>query len=869
MKPHKYNPPKSAQRFLHWFLRNELAEEVEGDLEEKFYQTLEEHSVSKARRNYWYQVFHYLRPFAIRNLSTLYHPNYYTMYRNYFKIGWRNILKHKGYSLINISGLSVGMAVALLIGLWLHDELSFNKYHQNYDRIAWVMQNQNFEGETRTWWSQAKQLAPELRENYGTHFEHIIMASFQQDRTLRKDDKALTKTGMFMEATAPEMLTLQMLSGTRQGLVEPNSVLLSESTAQAFFGDSDPIGEIIQIADWFTVKVTGVYEDLPDNSSFADIEFIAPWELYESGLPEWLSWGNSWFQTMVQIADHADMEQVSVAIKDAKKKRVNEDEGARFNPELFLHPMSRVYLHSDFKEGVIVGGRIQYVWLFGIIGVFVLLLACINFMNLSTARSEKRAKEIGVRKAIGSLRSQLIHQFFTESMLIAALSFVVAILLVWLILPAFNEVANKGISILWSNPLFWLVGLGFVLLTGTLAGSYPALYLSSLKAVRVLKGTFRTGRLAALPRKVLVVTQFAVSVSLIIGTMIVFQQIQFVKNRPIGYNTDRLFTVPARGEVNQRFNAFRNELLQTGMVEEVAKSASPITQMGTTNSGLDWRGKPAGMQDEFVTMRATHEFGKTIDWNIVEGRDFSRDFATDSLGFVINETAAEYMGFDDPVGEQVDWGDNGTYTIIGVVEDMVTQSPYAPVRQMIFFIDYNRSDVLNIKLKPDVSTQQALADIESVYKKFDPVNPFEYNFTDEQYAQKFSTEIRVGKLSGFFAILAIFISCLGLFGLASFVAERRTKEIGIRKVLGASVTNLWQLLSKEFLGLILIACLVAIPLAYYFARDWLQNYEYRTDLNWWIFAVAALGALLVTLLTVSYQTIKASTVNPVKSLRSE
>ncbi|WKN41406.1 ABC transporter permease [Tunicatimonas pelagia] len=869
MKSLNQYPPQLAQRFLHWFLRDELAEEVEGDLEEKFYQNIEEHSLARARRNYWYQVFHYLRPFAVRNLSTFYNPTHYAMYRNYFKIGWRNILKHKGYSFINISGLAVGMMVAILIGLWVHNELSFNKYHENYDRIAWVMQNQTFEGEIKTGRNQALQLAPELRENYGTYFEYVVMSSFQQGRILRKDDKALTKTGIFMEATAPEMLTLRMLSGTRQGLVEPNTILLSESTAQAFFDDSDPIDEIIQIADWFTVKVTGVYEDFPQNSSFAGAEFIAPWELYESGLPEWLSWGNNWFQTMVQIAEHTEMSQASAAITDAKKKRVTEDEGARFNPELFLHPMSRVYLHSDFEQGVSVGGRIQYVWLFGIIGVFVLLLACINFMNLSTARSEKRAKEIGVRKAIGSLRSQLIHQFFTESMLIAALSFVVAILLVWLILPAFNEVADKEISILWSNPWFWLAGLGFVLLTGILAGSYPALYLSSLKAVRVLKGTFRTGRMAALPRKVLVVTQFAVSVSLIIGTLIVFQQIQFVKNRPIGYDIDRLFTVPARGEVNQRFNAFRNDLLQTGVVEEVAKSESPITRMGTTNSGLDWRGKVPGMQDEFVTMRISHEFGETVDWNIVEGRDFSRDFATDSMGFVINEAAVEYMGFDDPIGEQMDWGENGIYTIIGVVEDMITQSPYAPVRQMIFFIDYDRSDILNIKLKPDVSTQQALADIESVYKKFDPVNPFEYNFTDEQYAQKFSTEIRVGKLSGFFAILAIFISCLGLFGLASFVAERRTKEIGIRKVLGASVANLWQLLSKDFLGLILIACLLAIPLAYYFARDWLQNYEYRTDLNWWVFATAALGALLVTLLTVSYQTIKASTVNPVKSLRSE
>ena len=873
MNPDSDNiPPSLAQRFLRWFLRDDLAEEVQGDLEEKFYATAEDHSLRRAKLNYWYQVLHYLRPFAIRNLNSLYsHPNHCAMYKSYFKVGWRNLFKHKGYSLINIGGLAVGMAVAILIGLWVYDELSFNKYHKNYDRIAWVMQNQTFGDEgIQTWGSQAMQLAPELRNNYGAHFEHVIMSSFPQRRTLRQGDKALVKMGLFMEPAAPEMLTLRMLSGTQKGLTEPSSILLPEATARAFFGDQDPIDQVLLLGEQ-EVKVTGVYEDLPDNSSFADIDYIAPWKLYESDLPDWLGWGNSWFQTIVQIDDHADMSQVSAAIKEAKMKRVDESD-ARFKPEIFLHPMSKIYLYSEFESGVSVGGRIQYIWLFGIIGIFVLLLACINFMNLSTARSEKRAKEIGVRKAIGSLRSQLIRQFFTESLLVASLAFVAALLLSQLVLPAFNEVAGKEISLPWLNPWFWLVGLGFVLLTGTLAGSYPALYLSSLRPVRVLKGTFRAGRVAALPRKVLVVTQFAVSVSLIIGTLVVFQQIQFVKNRPLGYNINSLLllnTPFSDSNLAQQFETFRTNLLQTGSVEEVAKSEALVTDAFVTNSGLDWQGKPPGMQDEFVTMRISHEFGETVDWNIIEGRDFSRDFATDSMGFVINEAAAEYMGLENPVGEQVDWGESGTYTIIGVVEDMITQSPYASVRQMIFFIDYDRTDVINVKLKPEVDIQKGLADVEAVYKIYDPSTPFEYRFADEQHAQKFATEVRVGKLSGFFAVLAILISCLGLFGLASFVAEQRTKEIGIRKVLGASVASLWQLLSKDFLGLILIACLLAIPLAYYFAHDWLQNYEYRTELHWWVFAVAGSGALVITLLTVSYQTVRAALMNPVKSLRSE
>ena len=863
-------PPQLAQRFLRWFLREELAEEVEGDLEEKFYATVEAGSLRRAKLNYWYQVSHYLRPFAIRNFTSMYHPTHYAMYRNYFKIGWRNLFRHKGYSFINIGGLAVGMAVAMLIGLWIYDELSFNKYHDNYERIAWMMQNQTFGEEgIKTWQNQAAQLGPELRNNYGTYFEYVITTSFPQRRTLRQGDKALVKMGLFMEPAAPEMLTLRMLSGTRQGLTEPGSILLPAATARAFFGDQDPIDQMLLLGEQ-EVKVTGVYADLPDNSSFADIDYIAPWELMAKDLPDWLGWGNSWFQTIVQIDKHAEMNQVSTAIRDAKMKRVMEEDDARFKPELFLHPMSKIYLYSDFEQGVSVGGRIQYVWLFGIIGVFVLLLACINFMNLSTARSEKRAKEIGVRKAVGSLRSQLIGQFFTESMLIAVLAFAIALLLVQLTLSSFNEVAGKEINFPLLSASFWLLGLSFVLLTGVLAGSYPALYLSSLRTVRALKGTFRTGRRAILPRQVLVVIQFAVSVILIIGTLIVFQQIQFVKDRPIGYDVDRLIGVPIRSdEVNEHFGSLRHDLLQTGVVEEVAKAGSPITGAAITNSGFIWKGKDPDMQDEFVTMQVSHEFGKTVGWKIIKGRDFSREFSTDTLGFIINEAAAEYMGLENPIGESVKWGENGTYTIIGVVEDMITQSPYAPVRQMIFYIDEVLSRGVHIKIKPDIGTQKAIASIEAVFKEHNPADPFEYEFANEQHAQKFATEVRIGKLSGFFATLAILISCLGLFGLASFVAEQRTKEIGIRKVLGASVAQLWQLLSRDFLVLVTISCLIAVPIAYYLLDGWLQDYEYRIELHWWVFAAAGLAAIVITLLTVSYQTIRAALTNPVESLRSE
>ncbi len=863
------SPPKLPLRFFRWYCHPDYQEDIEGDLMERFESKVEEKGIRTAKWRFTKDVIQLFRPGIIRSLEGNYRLNSYGMFKTNIKIASRHLLKNKTFSLINIGGLAMGMTVAILIGLWIWDEVSFNTYHKNNNQIAAVLQNQNFNGEVQTWWSQAKQLAPELRESYGSNFKYVTMASHTWNHTLSYKDKVLSKSGNFMEPVAPEMLTLNMLSGQRSGLTDPHSIILAKSTALAFFGEEDPLNKTMRIDNQSELIVRGVYEDLPYNSTFSNLQFIAPWDLYAQDLPDWLEWGNSWFQTFVQIEDNADFNKVSANIKDVKLINGGE-ENAQMEPALFLHPMSKWHLYSEFKQGVNTGGRIQYVWLFGIIGVFVLLLACINFMNLSTARSENRAKEVGIRKAIGSYRSQLIGQFLSESLLVAVLAFGLSLLCVQLLLPYFNEVAGKALIILWSNPLFWLLGICFVLLTGVLAGSYPAFYLSSFRAVKVLKGTFRVGRYSAVPRKVLVVVQFTVSISLMIGTILVFQQIQFSKNRPMGYNYNNLITVPIKSdEIHKHYDTFRNDLLQTGAVLEVSKSASPITNMGTTNSGYDWKGKDPGMQDEFVTLRVTHEFGKTIGWEIKEGRDFSKDFATDSMGFVINEAAVAYMGLENPIGEIVKRGENETFTIIGVVKNMVTQSPYAPIRQMIFFIDYSRSNNANIKMDPNASTSESIAKIESVVKKYDPVNPFEYQFADQEYAKKFGDEERIGKLASFFAILAIFISCLGLFGMASYVAEQRTKEIGIRKVLGASVANLWRLLSKDFVALVLVSCIIAIPISYYFLDGWLQQYDYHTEISYLIFIAASVGALLLTLITVSYQAIKAATTNPVNSLRSE
>ena len=793
------------------------------------------------------------------------------MLGNYFKIAWRNLVKSKGYSLINIGGLAVGMAVALLIGLWIWDELSYDKYHKNYDTIARVMQHQTFNGEIGTQNSNPAVLSAEIRRRYGSDFKHVIQSSWNFQHTIAVGDKKLLKSGSFFEDGVADMLTLKILIGTKDGLKDPYSIMLSESVAKAFFGDADPINKVMRLDNKTDLKVTAVYEDLPYNTSFRDVSFILPWELYLIREP-WIKtmeqpWGSNFTQTFAQINDNADMEKVSAKIKNVKLDVVQPEE-RRYNPTMFLQPMKQWHLYGDFKNGVNIGGRIQYVWLFGIIGIFVLLLACINFMNLSTARSEKRAREVGVRKAVGSARWQLIAQFFSESFLVVLLAYLISLVLVVVALPLFNDVADKKMSLLWLNPVFWIIGLVFIFITGVVAGSYPALYLSSFQPVKVLKGSFRAGRFAAIPRKVLVILQFAVSVMLIIGTIVIYQQVQHAKNRPVGYSKESLISVSSNDVIHGKFEVIRTELKSANLIVEMAESTSPTTDVWNSNGGFDWEGKDPNAGVDFPNAGVTYEFGKVIGWKIKEGRDFSREFATDSSALILNESAVKFIGFKDPVGKIIKWN-NEPYTVIGVVEDMLVESPYQPIRASMYHLDLDQQNVVIMKANPSLPAGKAVAQIESVFKKFDPANVLEFKFVDEEFSRKFGDEERIGKLAAVFAILAVFISCLGLFGLASFVAEQRTKEIGIRKVVGASVFNLWGLLSKDFVTLVAIACAFAIPFAWYGMHQWLQKYDYRTDIKWWVFASAVTGAMLITLLTVSFQAVKAAMANPVKSLRTE
>lgn len=866
------HPPQLFLRFFRWYCHPKMLDYIEGDLMEMYERRLLTLGKRKADLKFMLDVMLLFRPGIIRPAEGHKNSNNFGMIKSYLTIGWRSLLKNKGLSLINIGGLAMGMSVALLIGLWVYDELSFDKQNPHYDRVAQVLQHVNGNGTKDTWWSMPFPLAEELRTHYGTDFKRIAQAVSWGEHMINYNDKAWKEVGLYIEKEGAHIIGTNINEGTAD-FNDPASILISSTAAMALFGTDDPLNKVIQIDNMPVVKVVGVYQDFPANSRFSGLNFIASVEfLYnnDSGLRNMDEpWRPNFTSLFVELHENnPDFGGISEKIRYAKQRNLSEHLATQ-KPELFLHPMKDWHLRSEFRNGVNVGGAIEYVWIFGSIGVFVLMLACINFMNLSTARHEKRAKEVGIRKAIGSVKSQLVIQFLSESFLTVFLAFLLSLAIAQLALPFFNLLADKHVQILWSDPMFWLLSMAFVTFTSLTSGSYPAFYLSSFKAVKVLKGTFRAGRLAAIPRQVLVTLQFTVSITLMIGTIIVYQQIQFAASRPIGYSRESLVGITTRNaSIHDHFDAVKTELLQSGAVVEVAEAGNAPTNIAYTTSGLEWPGKDPNLFNDFGVSYATPEYGNVIGWHIKEGRDFSREFKSDTSALILNEAAIHYMNIKNPVGQQVTWFGT-SYTIIGVVDNMIMESPYQEIRPIIYNLLTSQGDLVMAKLNPDASAKESLKKIEDAFKKYNPTHPFEYKFVDEDYGQKFGNEERTGKLVSVLSALAIFISCLGLFGLASFVAEQRTKEIGVRKVMGASVFALWKMLSKDFMMLVVLAILIASPVAYYFVDNWLLKFQYHTDISWWVFALSGTGALVITLLTVSYQAIKAAVANPVKSLRTE
>ena len=794
------------------------------------------------------------------------------MLRNYFKIAWRNLRKNKVYSFINIAGLAAGMSVAMIIGLWIYDELSANKHFKNYDTLYQVMMNQTFDGKRGSQNALPFPMGEELKSKYAD-FKGVAMCDWGQPHSLVYGDKKFSKMGHFIGEQAVSMFSMHILNGDKNPLHDPYSIVLTDETAGILFGTEDPIGKVIKLDNETDLKVTAVVAKQPKSSSLS-FNYLLPFQLMETIYP-WIklyhktNWGNNSWQVFVQLNDNADAKTVNAKIKNVVLSHFTDENTLKsIIPEVFIHPMAKWRLYSEFENGKNTGGFIKYVRMFGILGFIVLIIACINFMNLSTARSEKRAKEVGVRKAVGSGRRQLVRQFLSESLLISALAFVFALLIVAIVLPYFNKLTDKSMSLEISNPVFWGILAAFTIITGLLAGSYPAFYLSSFNPVRVLKGNFKAGKSSSLPRKILVVIQFACSVILMIGTTIIYQQIQHGKDRPIGFDNKGLISVDWSGDIGKHYAALKQELLSSGAAFSVSQSNSPPSQIFSNNNGWEWKNsQPVEKTVVFSTIATEYDYTKTFGIKMVAGRDFSRDFA-DSNAVILNQAAVKRMGLTNPVGEMLKW--NGQpMTVIGVIPDIQIQSPFRPISPLTIIFNKSWVSYVDVRLNPNMSASKALAIMKPIFDKYNPAFPFEYQFADEEYAKKFNYEKLVGDLAAIMAALAIFISCLGLFGLASFTAEQRVKEIGVRKVLGASVFNLWKLLSKDFVLLVLIACAIAVPVAWYSMHEWLKSYEYKISIGVGVFVLVLILSVIITLLTVSFQAIKAAIANPVKSLRTE
>ena len=793
------------------------------------------------------------------------------MFRNYFKTSWRNIIKEKGYSGFNILGLAIGMAVALVIGLWVQYQLSYDRFLPDYGQAYKVMVRGNFNGVEEAGNATCLPLAAAIKKDV-PEVKYVAQADFGSQHSLMVGDKKLYSKGMFSGEDFLKIFKYPLLQGHAEDVLkQPASIVLTRSTAIALFGHTDPVNKIVRLDNLHDVKVSGVLADLPGNSSLS-FDYIIPFSYYVQ-TQDWIrgnidNWNMDPIQTFIALQPHVDRDHADAALKTLYKK-YNHDGYQALKLEVFLHPLKDWHLYSDFKNGVLSGGFIDYVRMFSIIGMLVLLIACINFTNLSIVRSERRAREVGVRKAMGSLKRHIIVQFLMESVLITLMAFVLGLMLLSASLPAFNALTTSTIAIPWSSVPFWGVMLSYVLLTGLLAGSRPAFYLSSFRPVKVLKGSWQTGRSKAPVRKVLVVLQFTCSVALIISTVIVYQQIQYAKNRPTGFAADRLIMTDASSDLDHNYAALKNDLLRTGLVTGVTKATTPATDLYSWTGVDDWQGRYTNETLGVANVGVTDDYFKTVGMQLIKGRDFERGMAADTLDAILNEAAVARMRFRDPVNQIIFWNNHRKLRVIGVVKDALMMSPFSAAEPTFFTYTPSWSSSVMYRLRPGADAGAAIAAFAPIFSKYNPAYPYSYHFADQRYAAKFSGEVLIGQLSGIFAALAIFISCLGLFGLAAYVAQQRTKEIGIRKVLGASVTQVWMLLSKEFIILVMLSCLIAAPVAFYFMHGWLQAYYYRITIGPGVFIASAAAAVVVTIITISLQAIRAALMNPVASLRSE
>ena len=795
------------------------------------------------------------------------------MFRNYFKTAFRNLWRSKGFSAINIIGLSIGMASAMIILLWIQNELSFDQFHEKKDRIYQVWNRVKKDGAVNNWNNTPKVLARALERDC-PEVEYAVRVNYSTSFLFSVGDKKLMTPGNLVDSNFLQVFSFPLVKGNpKTALNDMHNVVLTERLAAKLFGkNEEAVGKVIKIADNENFTVTGVLKDLPNNTWFS-FEYLLPWSCWNHVPtlgPDDVVWGNGSTQTFVLLKANANFASAENKVKFIKQKY--DDEAKQINWQMFLYPIGRWHLYSNFENGhESNSGRITIVRLFLIIAAFILLIACINFMNLSTARSEKRAKEVGIRKVVGAQKSALIAQFIGESILLAFIAGIIAIVLVQIFLPAFNQLTQKELYIPFDNVYFWLSAMGFVIFTGVLAGSYPAFFLSSFQPVKVLKGAFQKANALVTPRKALVVLQFTFAITLITCTIIVKQQIDYAKNRQLGYDKSNLIYHQFTGDIDKNYSLIKNELLTSGVATAVTKTSSPLTENWSDGWGQEWEGKDPNDKTDFREFNEDGGLGKTAGLQFIEGRDIDVEtYPADSSAILINEAALKVMRFKNPIGQiiKADWGDIKQWHVVGVIKDFILESPYEPTKPMLIYGPKAWFLNIQIKLNGKNTTAANLRNAEAIFKKYNPQYPFEYKFADEAYARKFDDESRTGILAALFAGLTIFISCLGLFGLATYMAESRVREIGVRKVLGASVVNIAGLLSKDFMKLVLVSILVASPLAWFAMHKWLESYNYRITISIFVFIVSGLLAVLIALITVSFQAIKAAIANPVRSLRS-
>jgi len=788
------------------------------------------------------------------------------MFRNFVLITLRNLRKNGTYSFINIAGLSIGIACSLLIMLWVFDELSFNTFQPKANRLYQVWINAKFDGKINSWTS-VPQPTYEALKTEDSNILNTAISDWGGERLFGVGDNRVNKRTYFVSEEFLEMFQFPLIKGDASLVLDdPNSIVISESMAKILFGDEDPLNQTVRVDDAHELKVTGVLRDIPKNSSL-QFDCLMTWE-HKRKTEDWVkesiaNWGNYSFQVYVELNDPSKEEVVESAIEDLLTRKGETD----IKREFYLHPLLRWRLHSNFENGKEAGGMVDYVNMFTIIALFILVIACINFMNLATARSERRAREVGIRKSVGSRRHELVFQFMGESIFLACMAFVIAMLIAHLVLPFYNELVQKQLFIDYQAPRFWIFAAVLVSFTGIVSGSYPALYLSSFQPVQVLKGKVRVGRGATTPRKILVTLQFGFSILLIIGTLVIYWQIKHVKGRDLGYNQENLITIDYTAEVGRNYRTIKQELLSTGVVKSVCKSNSPITEIWSNNF-LGWPGKPEDQKVIFSTIATEYDYTQTMGIKILQGRDFSEDFKSDTSAIIINKAALDVMGLKDPLGAQLDlWGSKRN--LIGIVDNVLMGSPYQPVKPMFVVFQPEWSSAVSIRLEKTNDLPASIRKVEEIFNKYNPAYPFEYSFADVEFAKKFTTINMTSRLASLFASLAILITGLGLFGLAAFMAEQRTKEIGIRKVMGASVSSLVTLMSMDFSKLVLAAFALASPLAWWLLNDFLERYPYRIAIPWWVFPLTGVVALVFATVIVSTQAFRAARANPVNSLRNE